>query len=183
MRHAMSRIGLGGTSRRPGELDRREDQDDADQLLVQGARYRQRPAEEGEWDRAHQKGCERPPVDVAALPEAEGDEARDDDVEGEGGWACDVGRYPEQPHGRQVCRGPSMADGRVEQGRPEEQGREEEGIDHSRQGRRSRLPWPVGCRRTGPASRCESGRSMEGRAVIGEVRAFTLTTNALALAS
>jgi hypothetical protein len=28
-----------------------------------------------------------------------------------------------------------MADGRVEDGRPEEQGREDEGIDHARQGR------------------------------------------------
>jgi hypothetical protein len=127
-------IGLDGASGRARELHGGDDQHDPDQLLVEGARDRQRAADERERHRAEHERRERSPVDVPTPPEPERHEARDHDVQGKGGRARHVGHHAQERHRREIRRRACVTDRRIQHRGDEEHPREHDRVDHRGRG-------------------------------------------------
>jgi len=101
---------------RPQQARRRDQQNCADQDLIEVAGNRSRPTDESEGHGPDQEWPQGSPLEEARAQIAVGGETRHQDIQRQSRGAHHLGRDPEQGHECDVSRGASMPHGGVERG-------------------------------------------------------------------
>jgi hypothetical protein len=118
------RVGYGGAACRSHHLKSRQQQQEADDRLIDRRRQIRRSPDEREWRPQDRKRVAALPRQQADAIEPHASDRRDQDVERQRRGLDDVGREPEQTHHRDVAGASRLADGRIED-RDRSKGQEE----------------------------------------------------------